>query len=97
MDWIVDLPESNGYIQIWVIVDKFTKIVYLNPLPIKVSAKDIADLIVKAIWKTHGLLTDIMSDRNTKITSHFWQVLMDLLGVKTKLSTAFHSDTDGQT
>ena len=97
MDWIVDLPESNGYTQIWVIVDRFTKIAHLIPLPTKVSAKDIAKIFPKEIWKTHGLPTDIVSGRDTKITSHFWQVLMDLLGIKTKLSTAFHPETDRQT
>ena len=97
MDWIIDLPESNGYTQIWVIVDRFTKMAHLIPLPKKVTAKDIAKIFLQEIWKLHGLPTDIVSDRDTKITSHFWQVLMDLLGIKTKLSTAFHPETDGQT
>ena len=97
MDWIADLPESNGYTQIWVIVDRFTKMAHLIPLPTKVTAKDIAKIFLKEIWKHHVLPTDIVSDRDTKITSHFWQVLMDLLGIKTKLSTAFHPETDGQT
>ena len=70
---------------------------HLIPLPKKVSAKDIAKIFLREIWKTHGLPTDIVSDRDTKITSHFWQVLMDLLGIKTKLSIAFHPKTDGQT
>ena len=97
MDWIIDLPESNGYIQIWVIVDRFTKMAHLIPLPKKVSAKDIAKIFLRETWKIHGLPTDIVSDRDTKIPSHFWQVLMDLLGIKTKLSKAFHMETDGQT
>ena len=33
MDWIVDLPESNSYTQIWVVVDRFTKMAHLIPLP----------------------------------------------------------------
>ena len=70
---------------------------HLIPLPTKVSAKDIAKIFLKEIWKNHGLPTDIVSDRDTKITSHFWQVLMDLLGINTKLSTAVHPETDGQT
>ena len=97
MDWIVDLPESNGYTQIWVIVDRFTKMAHLIPLPTKVSAKDIAKIFLNEIWKTFELPTDIVSDRDTKITSHHWQVLMDLLGIKTKLSKAFHPETEGQT
>ena len=97
MDWIIELPESNGYTQIWVIVDRFTKMAHLVPLPTNTSAKDLAKIFVKEVWKNHGLLTDIVSDRDTKVTSHFWQALMDLLGIQTKLSTAFDPETDGQT
>ena len=97
MDWIVDLPESNSYIQIWYIVARFTKMAHLIPLLTKVSAKDIARIFLKEICTTHGLPTDIVSDRDTKITLHFWQVLIDFLGIKTKLSTAFHPVTDRHT
>ena len=97
MDWIIDLPESNGYIQIWVIVDRFTKMAHLIPLPKKVSDKNMAKIFLPEIWKIYGLPTDIVSDQDTKIASHFWQVLMELLVIKTKLSTAFHPETDGQT
>ena len=97
MNWIVDVPESNGYTQIWVIVNRFTKIAHLIPLPTKVSAIDITKIFLKEIWKTHGLQTDIVSDRDTKITSQFWQVLMDLLGIRIRLSTAIQPETDGQT
>ena len=95
MDWIVDLPDSNGYTQIWVIVDRFTKMAHLIPLPTRTSATDIAKIFLKEILKTNGLTTDIVSDRDTRITSHFWQVLMNLLGIKTKLSKAFHPETGG--
>ena len=70
---------------------------YYIPLPKKVTAKDIAKIFLREIWKLHRLPTDIVSDRDTKITSHFCQVLIDLLGMKTKLSTAFHPETDAQT
>ena len=70
---------------------------HLIPLPTNTKTTDLAKVFLKEIWKHHGLPTDIVSDRDSKSTSYFWQALMDLLGVKTKLSTAFHPETDGQT
>ena len=45
----------------------------------------------------HGLPEEIVSDRDAKFTSKFWSALMEILGVKRKLSTSFHPETDGQT
>lgn len=68
MDWIIELPESKGYTQIWVIVDRLTKMAHLVPLPTNTKATKLARIFVKEVWKNHGLLIDIVSDRDTKIT-----------------------------
>src|SRR5690606_8079316 len=97
MDWIVELPESNGYTQIWVVVDRLTKMAHFIPLPTNTDAKDLAHSFLRNIWKLHGPPDEIISDRDTRINSHFWQELMDLIGVKSAMSTAYHPETDGQT
>jgi hypothetical protein len=45
----------------------------------------------------HGLPEVIVSDRDSKFTSLFWQSLWSLLGTKLAMSTAHHHETDGQT
>jgi len=97
MDWIVELPESNSYTQIWVLVGHLIKMTRLIPLPTNTTAKDLAQSFLMNVWRFHSLPENIILDRDTKLTSHFWQGLMDKLGIKTKLSTAFHPETDGQT
>jgi hypothetical protein len=51
MDFIVDLPKSNGLIEIWVIVDHFTKMAPLIPLTDEAEeSKDLAKIRISNIW-----------------------------------------------
>ena len=49
------------------------------------------------MWKLHGLPESIISDRGSQFTAGIMQELNEMLGIKSKLSTAFHPQTDGQT
>jgi hypothetical protein len=65
MDFIVYLPKSNGNTQIWVIVDRFTKMAHLILLKDDgKQSKDLAKICISNIWCLHGLPTDIVSDRD---------------------------------
>jgi transposase InsO family protein len=96
MDFITDLPELEGCRTIWVVVDCFTKMAHFIPLKEK-TATYVAKQFVTHIWRAHGLPDDIVSDRDTAFTSKFWTEIMRCLGVKQRMSTAFHPQTDGQT
>ncbi|CCE34872.1 uncharacterized protein CPUR_08811 [Claviceps purpurea 20.1] len=98
MDFITDLPLSNGCDSIWVMVDPFTKMAHF--ISLKVDGKRTDDLIrifAKQYWKHHGIPLDIISDRDSRFTSHLWKDFLKLVGVKSRMSTAFHPQTDGQT
>jgi len=63
MDFITDLPISDGCDQLWVIVDRFTKMVHFLPLPKEgKTASDLAKIFAREIWRHHGLPSDIVSD-----------------------------------
>ena len=63
MDFITDLPVSEGCDQLWVIIDRFTKMAHFIPLPRnEKTATHLATIFAREIWKYHGLPTDIVSN-----------------------------------
>src|SRR5215217_1328932 len=98
MDFITQLPRTKaGHDAIVVFVDTFSKMVHFVPTKTTASAPDTAKLFFDHIFKLHGLPKSIVSDRDAKFTSRFWQTLFNTLGTKLAMSTAFHPQTDGQT
>ena len=63
----------------------------------KTSAEELARLFRDNIWKLHGLPDSIISDREPQFAAGIMKELNHMLGIETKLSTAFHPQTDGQT
>jgi hypothetical protein len=98
MDFITDLPLSEGCDSIWVIVDMFSKMTHF--IPLKKDRKKTDDLIrifAREYWRFHGVPMDIVSDRDSRFTAKLWSDFLRLVGIKSRMSTAFHPQTDGQT
>ena len=97
MDFISQLPISNGYDSILVIVDRFSKMaIFIRSLSTATSL-DLATTFIEHVFSKHGLPDDIISDRGSLFISSFWESLCSLLKIKRNLSTAYHPETDGQT
>lgn len=97
MDFIVKLPESGSADSILVVVDRLTKMSHFIPCRETTDAPELAELFLHNIFRLHGLPRDIVSDRGSAFVSKFWRNLLKRLNIDTKLSTAFHPETDGQT
>ena len=76
MDFIVGLPRSSrGIDSIWVLVDRLTKSAYFLPVKTICNADKLANLYVNEIVRLHGVPVSIVSDRDSKFVSRFWQSL----------------------
>ena len=95
-DFITKLPLAQGYDSILVVVDWFTKMAHFVPTTEKTTAEGLARLFRDNVWQLHGLPESIISDRGPQFAVGVMRELNEMLGIKTKLSTVFHLQTDGQ-
>ena len=49
------------------------------------------------VWKLHSLPESIILDKEPQFVAELMRELNQMLGIKSKMSTAFHPQTDGQT
>ena len=97
MDFIVNLPWSNGFNAIFVVVDRLSKQGTFIPCTTGLTAKEFAELFVKHIVCRFGIPDSIITDRDPRWTSDFWRGIASFLKTKMALSSAHHPQHDGQT
>ena len=96
-DFITKLPLAQGYDAILVVCNCFSKIVYFIATMEKTSAEGLAKLFQDHVWKLHGLSKSIILDKGVQFAAGIIKELNNLLEIQTKLSIAYHSQTDRQT
>jgi transposase InsO family protein len=103
MDFIGPLPNSQEpgkptiYDMIMVVVDRLTTMALFIPHLTTATAEETAHSLMRELLPTFGLPEIIISDRDKIFTSKLWQAFTKKLGIKCKLSSAYHPQTDGQT
>lgn len=96
MDFIVDLPHSNGFQHLMVVTCRLSKDVILIPLP-NLETETVADAFIGKVVAYHWLPDAIVSDRGGQFIGDFWKTVCGKLGIIRRISTAFHPQTDGAT
>jgi len=97
VDFITKLPVSKGHDSILVVCDRFSKMSHFVVTTEKTMAEGLVRLFRDNVWKLHGLLESVISDRRPQFAAGLTRELNKMLGIETKLSTAYHPETDGQT
>jgi hypothetical protein len=69
--------------------------VRIIPTNINITAEDLAVIFFNNWYCENGLPDDIVCDCDKIFVSRFWKALTKLSGVKLKMSTAYHPETDG--
>lgn len=94
LDFVGPLPEDDGFNYLLTITDRLGVDIRLVPCRTDLSAERAAVLFFDYWYCENGLPLEIISDRDKLFISCFWSALHKLTGVKVKLSSAFHPQTD---
>ncbi|MBW0563626.1 hypothetical protein O181_103341 [Austropuccinia psidii MF-1] len=97
MDFITQLPLSNNFDHILVVVDVFSKMAIFIPTYGSITALDLAQIFISNVFSKHGLPVSVVIDRGSLFVSSFWTQLCQQLKISRDLSAAFHPEIDGQT
>jgi hypothetical protein len=95
MDFVGPLPLDKGYDCILSITDRLGSDVRIIPTNINIIAQDLAVVFFDNWYCENGLPADIVCDHDKLFVSQFWKALTMLTGMKLKMSTAYHLETDG--
>ncbi|GJU80799.1 putative reverse transcriptase domain-containing protein [Tanacetum coccineum] len=97
MDFVTKLPRTqSGNDTIWVIIDRLTKFAHFLPMRETDPMDKLARLYLKKVVTRHGIPVSIICDRDPRFTSNFWRLFQKAMGTRLDMSTAYHSETDGQ-
>ncbi|KAL0411152.1 UNVERIFIED_CONTAM: Transposon Ty3-I Gag-Pol polyprotein [Sesamum latifolium] len=98
MDFVTGLPRTRqGHDFIWVIVDRLAKSAHFIPVRTTYTLDKLVTIYIEDIVRLHGIPVSIVSDRDPRFTSQFWNSFQQVMGTKVKLSTRYQPQTDGQT
>jgi hypothetical protein len=88
MDFITDLPISNGFDSIFIVVDQgLSKGVILCPCNKTIDAEGTIKLYIDNVFIQYGLPDVIISDRGPQFASNVFNGIFDAIGVKHRMST----------
>ena len=97
VDFITKLLVVAGKDVILVVCDQLSKMTHFVATMEGTSVKGLARLFRDNVWKLHGLLESVVSDKGPQFAAGLTKELNKMLGIKMRLSTVFHPQTDGQT
>jgi len=80
-----------------VVCDRLSKMMHFVATTEGTTAEGLARLFRNNVWKLHRLPESVVSDRGSQFAAELTKELNKMSGIQTKLSMAFHPQTDGQT
>src|SRR5260221_2330376 len=96
MDFIEQLPASEGHMATLVIVNRLTKQSLFIPTHNSIDSPELAQLFLTHMFSKHGMPSHVTSNQRSEFISHFFQSLGKLLWMELHFMSGYHLEGDGQ-
>ena len=91
MDFVTHLPRTQQrHDAVWVIVDLLTKSAHFLAVRMTFTLERFYRLYIREIVRLHGVPVSIVSDRDSRLMTHFWKSFQKGMGTRLTMSTTFH-------
>ena len=90
VDFIIKLLIVAGKDVILVVYDRLSKLMYFVAITEGTMVEGLARLFRDNVWRLHELPESVILDRDLQFIVELTRELNRMLGIETKLSTAFH-------
>ena len=94
VDFITKLPLVARKDVILVVYNRLSKITHFVATAERMTSEGLARLFRDNVWKLHELPESVVLDKGLQFAAKLTKELNWMLGIKTKLSTAFHPQTN---
>jgi hypothetical protein len=88
---------KNGNDCVFVVIDRFSKMVVLAPCKKSITTKETAKLFFEHVWVHFWIPRTNISNRSSRFLSTFWSILWSMMDTDITKSTVFHPNTHGKT
>jgi len=93
-----ELPtDYNRYDMVIILINHFNKCLFSILCHKNINAKEVAQLYIHYVYWIYGPPDTIISNYRLQFILAFWNEFTQILGIRLKLSTVYHPQTDGQT
>ena len=89
-DFITDLPVSEGFDSVLVVVCRHSKAAIPIPCNKNIDSDGTVDLLFQHVWRRFGLWDKMISDRGPQFAGKVMRGIYAKLGIESALSTAYH-------
>ena len=97
MDFIEQLPISDGFTDILVVVDHLTKQAIFILTHQTIDVPTLTKLFVTHVFSKHRVPSHVTSDRESELVSRFFRFLAATLNMRLHFTSGYHSEGDRQT